>query len=137
MRSWRPTSGHKAGYHYTAPSFGLVSVARGHAAGVQGNAGKAFSQHRHCSHALQAGITALGLSLYVQQAEARLDSVVGIRLPDGVDSKTLCQHISRHYRVEIAGHRTAHRSNWPDGRNNAGRITCLGRCMLWGVPCGI
>lgn len=94
---------HKAGYHYTAPVSGLLALHEAMRLVCKETLEKRFSRHRHCSHALQAGITALGLSLYVQQAEARLDSVVGIRLPDGVDSKTLCQHISRHYRVEIAG----------------------------------
>ncbi len=94
---------HKAGYHYTAPVSGLLALHEAMRLVCDETLEKRFERHRHCSEALQGGIEALGLSLYVQQREARLNSVVGISLPEGLDSKTICQHISRHYRVEIAG----------------------------------
>ena len=63
---------------------------------------KRFERHRVRSHALQYAIERLGLELYVKP-EARLNSVVGIKLPVGLDAKTVCSHISSHYQVEIAG----------------------------------
>ncbi|WP_420978766.1 pyridoxal-phosphate-dependent aminotransferase family protein [Burkholderia gladioli] len=67
---------HKAGYHYTAPVSGVL--------------------------ALQAGVTALGLELYAPEA-CRLNSVVGIRAPEGLTPSLICGHISKQYQVEISG----------------------------------
>ena len=44
----------------------------------------------------------MGLSLYVQQAH-RLNSVVGICVPNGIEKATLLQTMSNRYRVEISG----------------------------------
>ena len=44
----------------------------------------------------------MGLSLYVREPD-RLNSVVGISVPEGVDGKTLLKHMSNRYRVEISG----------------------------------
>jgi aspartate aminotransferase-like enzyme len=51
---------------------------------------------------LQAGVEGLGLSLFVEPT-ARLNSVVGIRLPDGVDSAALRLRMSTEHKVEISG----------------------------------
>ena len=61
-----------------------------------------FARHLRCSVALQRGIEAMGLSLYGSSA-ARLNSVVGITVPDGIDRGEICRHISLNYRVEISG----------------------------------
>ena len=44
----------------------------------------------------------MGLSL-IGSDESRLNSVIGIKVPDGVDRVQVCKHISSNYRVEIAG----------------------------------
>ena len=61
-----------------------------------------FARHQRCSNALQAGVEALALKLYVPKP-SRLNSVVGIALPQGVSGSDVCAHISRHHHVEIAG----------------------------------
>jgi len=63
---------------------------------------KRFERHHSRSTALQYAIEALGLELYVEP-HARLNSVVGIKLPTDVTPKKICNHISENYRVEIAG----------------------------------
>lgn len=93
---------HKDSYHYTAPVSGLLALHEAMRLVCQETLEKRFSRHLQCSKALQAGVEGLGLSLYVKP-EHRLNSVVGIQLPNGLDAKAVCKQISGHYRVEIAG----------------------------------
>lgn len=93
---------HRASYHYTAPVSGLLALHEAMRLVCEESLERRFERHRNASEALQAGIAGLGLDLYVRPA-ARLNSVVGIALPDGVDAKAVCGHISQRYRVEIAG----------------------------------
>lgn len=93
---------HKASYHYTAPVSGLLALHEAMRLVCEETLPVRYQRHATSSRALQAGITALGLELYVKP-EARLNSVVGITLPSGMDSKAVCAHISDRYRVEIAG----------------------------------
>jgi aspartate aminotransferase-like enzyme len=93
---------HRASYHYTAPVSGLLALHEAMRLVCEETLEKRFARHRLCSTALQQAIECLGLELYVK-AESRLNSVVGIKLPDLVDAKQICAHISDNYRVEIAG----------------------------------
>ncbi|WP_317931340.1 alanine--glyoxylate aminotransferase family protein [Halioxenophilus sp. WMMB6] len=93
---------HKASYHYTAPVSGLLALHEAMRLVCDETLARRYERHRVCSQALQAGIERLGLELYVPKA-ARLNSVVGIRLPENMPAATVCGHISKHYRVEIAG----------------------------------
>ena len=51
---------------------------------------------------LQKGIEAMGLELFVPE-EIRLDSVVAIKLPEGVDSTELRSYMADKFSVEISG----------------------------------
>ena len=93
---------HRASYHYTAPVSGLLALHEAMRLVCEETLEKRFERHRLCSTALQKGIEALGLKLYVGE-EARLNSVVGIELPEGLTGQQVCGHISQNYRVEIAG----------------------------------
>jgi aspartate aminotransferase-like enzyme len=61
-----------------------------------------FNRHLRCSLALQEGIEGLGLSLFVAPP-ARLNSVVGVNVPGGINKADLLSYISDQYRVEISG----------------------------------
>ena len=61
-----------------------------------------FERHLRSSTALQAGIEAMGLELFINP-EHRLNSVVGIALPAGIDQSELLKTMSQVYRVEISG----------------------------------
>ena len=90
------------GYHYTAPVSGLLALHEAlHLICEESLQGRIL-RHKHCSRALQNAIEAMGLELYVPKA-ARLPSVIGINLPNGVVGKELLEHISAVHRVEIAG----------------------------------
>ncbi|WDD98509.1 pyridoxal-phosphate-dependent aminotransferase family protein [Thalassomonas actiniarum] len=93
---------HKNSYHYTAPVSGLLALYEAMRLICDETLPKRFRRHLTCSKALQSAIEALGLELYIDQPN-RLNSVVGIKLPQGLEAKTVCEHISKNYRVEIAG----------------------------------
>ncbi|HEX5660033.1 MAG TPA: alanine--glyoxylate aminotransferase family protein, partial [Polyangiales bacterium] len=63
---------------------------------------KRFRRHEMSSLALQAGLQAMGLSLF-PSPEVRLNSVVAITLPDGVDSARVREYMTKAFRVEISG----------------------------------
>lgn len=93
---------HENAYHYTAPVSGLLALHEAMRLVCHETLAGRFERHRVSSHALQRAIETLGLSLYVTP-EHRLNSVIGIKLPDNLSGRDICHHISKHYRVEIAG----------------------------------
>ncbi|GGX73246.1 aminotransferase class V-fold PLP-dependent enzyme [Massilia dura] len=89
-------------YHYTAPVSGILALHEALRLVCGETLPKRFERHLHCSVALQAGIEGMGLQLLVAK-EHRLNSVVGIVVPDGVVAADVLSHMSRVHRVEIAG----------------------------------
>ena len=90
------------GYHYTAPVSGLLALHEAlHLICEETLTGR-IQRHKRCSQALQQAIEAMELALHVPQP-ARLPSVIGINLPEGIIGKELLEHISAVHRVEIAG----------------------------------
>jgi aspartate aminotransferase-like enzyme len=93
---------YKKSYHYTAPVSGILAMHEALRLICNETLPVRFERHLRCSLALQAGIEALGLSLFVKP-EARLNPVVGINVPTGVDPNALLKHMSDRHRVEISG----------------------------------
>ena len=93
---------HKASYHYTAPVSGVLALHEALRLVCEETLPVRFARHLRCSAALQHGIEAMGLSLYAPVA-SRLNSVVGIKLPEGTTSQAVCSTISKRYQVEISG----------------------------------
>ncbi len=89
-------------YHYTAPVSGILAMHEALRLICKETLPHRFERHLRCSVALQAGIEAMGLSLYAPP-EARLNSVVGINIPPGIDATALLRYMSNRYRVEISG----------------------------------
>lgn len=89
-------------YHYTAPVSGVLAIHEALRLICTETLPERFKRHLRSSSALQAGIEAMGLTLFVQPAH-RLNSVVGINVPKGIDSKALLTTMSDNYRVEISG----------------------------------
>jgi len=92
----------QSSYHYTAPVSGILAIHEALRLICTETLPKRFARHQRCSTALQNGIEAMGLSLHVAP-ESRLNSVVGINVPDAIDAKTLLADMSNRYRVEISG----------------------------------
>ena len=93
---------HNAGYHYTAPVSGVLALHEALRLVCAETLEKRFARHLKCSLALQAGVSAMGLSLFAP-APCRLNSVVGISTPAGISPADVCGHISRQHQVEISG----------------------------------
>ena len=89
-------------YHYTAPVSGILAIHEALRLICQETLPRRFERHLRSSIALQAGLEAMGLSLYIKP-ESRLNSVVGICLPNDVEASQLLPYMSEHYRVEISG----------------------------------
>ncbi|MBL4608787.1 MAG: alanine--glyoxylate aminotransferase family protein [Pseudomonadales bacterium] len=93
---------YKKSYHYTAPVSGILAMHEALRLICKETLPRRFERHSSCSQALQAGIEAMGLSLFVEPC-ARLNSVVGINLPENINSLQLLKTMSQRYRVEISG----------------------------------
>lgn len=89
-------------YHYTAPVPGILALYEALRLIAEETLELRFRRHKHSSEALQAGIEAMGLELFVD-CQYRLNSVVAIRLPSDVDSKAVRNYMAQTYGVEIAG----------------------------------
>jgi len=61
-----------------------------------------FFRHETSSLALQKGLEVMGLQLFVP-AEYRLNSVVAISLPDGIDGSRVRKTMADRFNVEISG----------------------------------
>jgi aspartate aminotransferase-like enzyme len=92
----------KKSYHYTAPVSGVLALHEALRLVCEETLPKRFERHLVCSRALQRGIEALGLALLVPEA-ARLNSVIGIKVPAGLSADAVRSYMSRVHRVEISG----------------------------------
>ncbi|MDX3905463.1 MAG: alanine--glyoxylate aminotransferase family protein [Pigmentiphaga sp.] len=93
---------HKGSYHYTAPVSGVLALHEALRLVCAETLPVRFARHSRSSFALQNGIEAMGLRLFAPPS-SRLNSVVGIVVPDGLSNTEICAHISNRYRVEISG----------------------------------
>ncbi|MBF0276400.1 MAG: alanine--glyoxylate aminotransferase family protein [SAR324 cluster bacterium] len=89
-------------YHYTAPVPGVLALHEALRLICEETLEKRFDRHMLSSTALQAGIEAMGLKLFVPP-DYRLNSVVAISLSDKVNSKRLRKYMADVFHVEISG----------------------------------
>lgn len=90
------------GYHYTAPVSGILALHEALRQVCLETLDSRFERHLVCSQGLQSAVEAMGLELFVEP-KSRLNSVVGIILPDGVEAKQVLNTMSSMYKVEISG----------------------------------
>jgi len=93
---------YKKSYHYTAPVSGILAIHEALRLVCNETLSLRFDRHLRCSEALQAGIEAMGLGLYITPP-SRLNSVVGITMPADINSKALLSTMSQRFKVEISG----------------------------------
>jgi aspartate aminotransferase-like enzyme len=89
-------------YHYTAPVPGILALHEALRLIGEETLERRFTRHEMSSLAMQAGIEAMGLTLFTPK-EVRLNSVVAINMPAGADSARVREHMTRAFRVEISG----------------------------------
>ncbi len=89
-------------YHYTAPVPGILAMHEAMRQICEETLPQRFRRHLISSKALQAAVQAMGLELFVPESY-RLNSVVAIQLPEGVDSAGIRKIMSSRFNVEISG----------------------------------
>lgn len=89
-------------YHYTAPVPGVLALHEALRLVVEETLELRHRRHAMSSQALQAGLQAMGLSLFAPR-DVRLNSVIAVELPAGVDSARVRQYMTKAFRVEISG----------------------------------
>ncbi len=100
QRAWRFWGDHQ--YHYTAPVPGILALYQALRLISTETLQRRFERHATCTAALQAGIEAMGLQLFVPP-EFRLPSVVAVVAPPGLDSDEVRRQMADRHGVEIAG----------------------------------
>jgi aspartate aminotransferase-like enzyme len=100
QRAARFWSEHK--YHYTAPVPGILALYEALRLVCEEGLPARHERHRVSSQSLQAGLEAMGLRLFIPP-EHRLDSVLAVHVPEGVEAKNVLSYMSRKFRVEISG----------------------------------
>lgn len=92
----------KKSYHYTAPVSGILAIHEALHLVCEETLPQRFKRHLRCSNALQAGIEAMGLQLLIEK-DYRLNSVVGIVVPEHVSADAVRTYMSKVHKVEISG----------------------------------
>lgn len=89
-------------YHYTAPVPGILALHEALRLIGEETLERRFRRHEMSSLAMQAGIEAMGLTLFTPK-EVRLNSVIAINMPQGSDSARVREYMTKAFRVEISG----------------------------------
>ena len=100
VRAWEFWGHHR--YHYTAPVPGILALYQALRLIALETLEERFARHARCSRALQAGLEAMGLELFVPP-DWRLPSVVAICAPPDIDANAVRGHMADAHGVEIAG----------------------------------
>jgi aspartate aminotransferase-like enzyme len=89
-------------YHYTAPVPGILAMHEALRLICEETLEERFFRHEASSLALQEGLEVMGLKLFIP-GEYRLNSVVAVTLPDGVDGARVRKTMAAKFNVEISG----------------------------------
>lgn len=89
-------------YHYTAPVTGILAIYEGLRLITEETLEKRHERHAFYSNLLQESIEKMGLTLFTPK-EYRLNSVLAINNPEGIDPVLLRRHMEEKYSVEISG----------------------------------
>jgi aspartate aminotransferase-like enzyme len=89
-------------YHYTAPVSGILALHEALRLVCSETLSNRFYRHLQCSEALQSGIETMGLRMLVPKHH-RLNSVIGIVMPDQASADVVRSHMSQMHKVEISG----------------------------------
>jgi alanine-glyoxylate transaminase / serine-glyoxylate transaminase / serine-pyruvate transaminase len=88
-------------YHYTAPVPALLALHEALRLIIEETLERRFKRHLHSSLSLQRGIEAMGLALYTPE-QYRLNSVLAIRVPEGIDDARARKYMTDRFKVLIA-----------------------------------
>ncbi len=92
--------GNKRSYHHTAPINMLYALYRSLFLLEEEGQDAAFTRHRQCHELLVDGLSALGLSLFVDPAY-RLPMLNAVTVPEGVDEAEVRRRLRQEFSIEI------------------------------------
>ncbi|MBD3619897.1 MAG: alanine--glyoxylate aminotransferase family protein [Chromatiales bacterium] len=92
--------GAKRAYHHTAPINTLYALHEALVLLQEEGLENAWARHRKNHEALKAGVEAMGLSFFVEEAH-RLPQLNAITVPDGVDEAAVRSALLKEYSLEI------------------------------------
>jgi alanine-glyoxylate transaminase/serine-glyoxylate transaminase/serine-pyruvate transaminase len=88
-------------YHYTAPVPAVLALHEALRLIIEETLERRFKRHLHSSLSLQKGVEAMGLKLFTPQ-EYRLNSVLAIEIPAGIDDVRARKYMTDRFKVLIA-----------------------------------
>jgi len=78
-----------------------------------------YKRHKICSDALYSGLSAIGLTPYVEKEEDRSISIVALNYLDGLEDKTFRNTLANKFKVLVAG-------GFGDLKGKVFRVGCMG-----------
>ncbi|XP_038061547.1 serine--pyruvate aminotransferase, mitochondrial-like [Patiria miniata] len=90
-------------YHHTGMIHSVYALREGLAMLAEEGLENCWVRHRQCAEMLWAGLEKLGLKLLVTDRSARLPTVTGVMVPQGVAWKEVTQYMMDKYKIEISG----------------------------------
>lgn len=90
------------GYHYTAPVPGVLALYAALDLIREETLESRWERHQISSNALQKAVEAMGLVLFAEE-EYRLQSVVAIKVPEGVNGDEVRNFMAKSFSLEISG----------------------------------
>ena len=85
-----------------------------------------YKRHKICSDALYSGLSAIGLTPYVEKEEDRSISIVALNYLDGLEDKTFRNTLANKFRVLVAG-------GFGDLKGKVFRVGCMGEVSPYHV----
>jgi len=85
-----------------------------------------YRRHKVCSNALYSGLSAIGLTPYVEKEEDRSISIVALNYLDGLEDKTFRNTLANKFKVLVAG-------GFGDLKGKVFRVGCMGEVSPYHV----
>jgi len=85
-----------------------------------------YKRHKVCSDALYSGLSAIGLTPYVEKEEDRSISIVALNYLDGLEDKTFRNTLANKFKVLVAG-------GFGDLKGKVFRVGCMGEVSPYHV----
>ena len=99
MKYW----GQERTYHHTPPISLIYGLREALRIVLEETLEERWERHSHNQQALIAGLTAMGLELFVANPADRLITVTGVTVPSGVEDKAVRQALLDEFNIEISG----------------------------------
>ena len=90
-------------YHHTPPISLIYGLREALRLVLEEGLEARWERHLHNQQALVAGVEAMGLDLFVANPAERLVTVTAVKIPSGVDDKSVRKQLLDEFNIEIAG----------------------------------